>query len=63
VPVDPWGPDIAKQARAAFLEIIGGVKTLRELGQQVMKLQAGAIEKHEVKPAVASGSRQREAKK
>jgi hypothetical protein len=63
VPVDPWGPDIAKQARAAFLEIIGGVKTLRELGQQVMKLQAGAIENHEVKPAVASGSRQREAKK
>jgi len=63
VPVDPWGPDIAKQTRSAFLQIIGGMKSLRDLGQEVMKLQAGSIAKHPVKETVASGTRQREAKK
>jgi hypothetical protein len=63
VPVDPWGPKIEKQAKQAFLQIIGGVKELRDLGREVMKLQAGAAEKKRAMPAVASGSRQREQKR
>ena len=62
VPIDPWGPKIAKEAKQAFLQIIGGVKELRELGREVTKLQAAAAEKKQAMPAVASGSRQREQK-
>jgi hypothetical protein len=63
VPVDPWGPDIAKAAKTAFLQIIGGVKELRDLGRQVTKLQAAAVKKAEAMQNVASGSRQRPAHK
>ncbi len=38
VPVDPWGPEIARPAREAFHEIVRAVKTLRDLGRKVEKL-------------------------
>jgi hypothetical protein len=62
VPVDPWGPDIQKQARNAFHQIVAGVKELRDLGREVTRLQAASVKKIEAAANVPSGSRQREAR-
>jgi hypothetical protein len=34
IPVDPWGPKIAKQAAAAWREITSAMKTLQKLGKE-----------------------------
>lgn len=39
VPVDPWGPKLAKRAEQAYAEIRSGIKTLTELGSEVMVLR------------------------
>jgi hypothetical protein len=38
-PVDPWGPDIEKAARAAWEDIIAGVRELQKLGREVAERQ------------------------
>jgi len=35
VPVDPWGPKVAKQAQAATQQILKGLNTLHQLGAKV----------------------------
>jgi hypothetical protein len=35
IPVDPWGPLVAKEATAAWKQFVGAVKTLQKLGHQV----------------------------
>lgn len=59
VPVDPWGPKIAREAKSAFREIVAGAKKLRNLGREVTRLQAASAGK-KATANVASGSRQRE---
>jgi Kelch motif len=60
VPVDPWGPKIVDETRTAFRQIVSGIRTLRELGREVTKLQNAAAVQREVKQSVPSGSRRRE---
>jgi hypothetical protein len=42
VPVDPWGPKIAAQARAAHEQIIKGLTALHELGREVQQVREKA---------------------
>jgi len=42
VPVDPWGPNYAEPAKAAYESIIRAVKTLRDLGRQLEAEQQAA---------------------
>jgi hypothetical protein len=42
VPVDPWGPKIAGEAKEAFQQIVRGIRTLRDLGREVDQIQRGA---------------------
>lgn len=63
VPVDPWGPEIAKQAKSALRQIVSGVRELRDVGAEVMKLQAAATQAFEKRELPASSSRLREASK
>jgi hypothetical protein len=39
VPVDPWGPKVAKRAEKAYAEIRSAVATLYELGNEVIALR------------------------
>ena len=41
VPVDPWGPKIAAEAKEAFHQIVRGIRSLRDLGREVDKMQLG----------------------
>ncbi len=50
VPVGPWGPELAREAKAAHEEIIAGIKRLEALGKQVANKQAHAAAS--VAPAV-----------
>lgn len=57
VPVDPWGPKIAAQAREARQQILKGVKTLQQLGHEIESMPlAATAEKKEIQP---SGKRRR----
>ena len=58
VPVDPWGPKIAKEAKSAFRQIVSGFRELRDLGREVTKLQSASAEKR-VQEKNASGTRQK----
>jgi hypothetical protein len=40
VPVDPWGPEVAKEATEARRAVIQGLKELQTLGARVAKLRA-----------------------
>jgi hypothetical protein len=35
VPVDPWGPDIARQAKTAWAQVIAGAEELIRLGNEI----------------------------
>ncbi len=59
VPVDPWGPKIATGAKEAFHQIIRGIKTLRDLGREVDRMQLGAAAAEKA-PGPPSGERRRE---
>jgi hypothetical protein len=50
VPVDPWGPRIAKKAEAARAKILEGISTLQALGAKVVEQRA--IESARVPPSV-----------
>jgi Kelch motif len=39
VPVDPWGPKVAKRAEQAYSEIRSGIRALYELGNEVISLR------------------------
>jgi len=57
VPVDPWGPKIAAQAKEARQMVLKGVKTLQQLGREIeTKAVAAKAGKAEVQP---SGRRRR----
>jgi hypothetical protein len=59
VPVDPWGPKIAAEAKDAFHQIVRGIKTLRDLGREVNKIQmSGTV--MEGSPSLPSGERRRD---
>jgi hypothetical protein len=57
VPVDPWGPEIAKGARAAHDQIIAGLKSLQTLGQRVLqqRFQQNAVVEPAVDPELTGG--------
>lgn len=57
VPVDPWGPEIAKGARAAHDQIIAGIKSLQALGQRVLqqRFQKNAAVEPAVDPELTRG--------
>ena len=59
VPVDPWGPFVAERAEKAYAEIRAGVKTLYELGNEIMTLRAKEGSK-ELLPQVKSAGGVRE---
>jgi hypothetical protein len=42
VPVDPWGPKIGKEAEAARDSIVGGIRVLQRLGEEVETLREQA---------------------
>ncbi len=42
VPVDPWGPKIGKEAEAARDSIVGGIRVLQRLGEEVEQLREQA---------------------
>jgi hypothetical protein len=42
VPVEPWGPDYERRARAAWKELIDGVRKLETLGSELAGKQASA---------------------
>jgi len=50
VPVDPWGPDIARGAKDAVRQILAGAKQLRDLGREVEKLQGQNIRQSPLAP-------------
>jgi hypothetical protein len=50
VPVDPWGPLIAKEATAARKAIVQGIKTLQSLGAKVIEQRTKA--RAQVSPSV-----------
>ena len=50
VPVDPWGPLIARQAREARDLMLKGMRTLQDLGKSVVTKQTAEAKK--VPPAV-----------
>jgi hypothetical protein len=58
VPVDPWGPKIAGEAKEAFQQIVRGIRTLRDLGREVDKIQFAGGAEHA--PGPPSGERRRE---
>jgi hypothetical protein len=59
VPVDPWGPKIAQEAKNAFRQIVNGFRELRNLGREVTKLQSAPAEKQAIRQNTASGTRQK----
>jgi hypothetical protein len=59
VPVDPWGPKIAEEAKNAFRQIVAGFRELRNLGREVTKLQSVPAEKQAIRQNTASGTRQK----
>jgi hypothetical protein len=42
IPVDPWGPEVAKEATAARHAVVQGLKELQNLGAKVAKLRSKA---------------------
>jgi hypothetical protein len=50
VPVDPWGPLVAREAKAARQQMLAAMKTLEQLGRQVVTQRAAAAKA--VPPAV-----------
>ena len=50
IPVDPWGPKIARDARAARDKVLAGLKTLQELGEDVFAERKRAALEVEVAP-------------
>jgi len=42
IPVDPWGPEIAREASEARRAIVHGLKELQTLGAKVAKLRSKA---------------------
>lgn len=35
IPVDPWGPKVAREAEAARAQVLNGIRTLQKLGKEV----------------------------
>ena len=50
IPVDPWGPKITRDARAARNKVLAGLKTLQELGKDVFDDRKRAALEVEVAP-------------
>jgi hypothetical protein len=44
VPVDPWGPKFAKEAQAAWDQVLKGVKTLQSLGAEINAIRKKAAD-------------------
>lgn len=63
VPVDPWGPEIAKQAKNGFRQIVSGLRELRDVGREITRLQGEQAPQLEKLALPASSSRRRERKK
>jgi Kelch motif len=50
IPVDPWGPKVVREARAARTKVLAGLKTLQELGEDVFAERKKAALEVEVAP-------------
>jgi hypothetical protein len=50
IPVDPWGPKVAKLAREAREQALNGLRTLLKLGTEVSQLRKEAASKIEAAP-------------
>jgi hypothetical protein len=63
VPVDPWGPKIAQEAKNAFRQIVGGFRELRDLGREVTKLQSAPAERRALEETASGKGRKKAPKK
>ena len=59
VPVDPWGPKIAAEAKKRSHQIVRGISSLRDLGREVDKIQLRTTAAQKA-PGRPSGERRRE---